>query len=230
MPPLCALQEVNRDDPRNQMPATAQQLPWPGQKALLSTERISSTIPKGGTDGTWTYPSPQMFYNALARKQKADDVEENDVDAVVQVHNAINEASWAKLLEWEMRHCQGEGSSCPSGPKLSRFYGKEDQLSPKARIMHYVFGKQLPFDRHDWIIDRCGKEVRYVIDYYHTEPKPGEDSQTTDQSSVLAQFEIDVRPALDSFEALTDRIMMSLIKLVGGAPMQQKVDIPSPKA
>jgi len=25
----------------------------------------------------------------------------------------------------------------------------------------------LPFDRHDWIVDRGGKEVRYVIDYYH---------------------------------------------------------------
>ena len=27
-------------------------------------------------------------------------------------------------------------------------------------------GYQLPFDRHDWIVDRAGKEVRYVIDYY----------------------------------------------------------------
>ena len=28
-----------------------------------------------------------------------------------------------------------------------------------------------PFDRHDWTVDRCGKEVRYIIDYYSiTEP------------------------------------------------------------
>lgn len=27
----------------------------------------------------------------------------------------------------------------------------------------------LPFDRHDWTVDRCGKEVRYCIDYYDTE-------------------------------------------------------------
>lgn len=26
----------------------------------------------------------------------------------------------------------------------------------------------LPFDRHDWYVDRCGKEVRYIIDYYAT--------------------------------------------------------------
>ncbi len=25
---------------------------------------------------------------------------------------------------------------------------------------------ELPFDRHDWIVDRCGKDVRYIIDYY----------------------------------------------------------------
>ena len=25
----------------------------------------------------------------------------------------------------------------------------------------------LPFDRHDWWVDRCGKEVRYTIDYYY---------------------------------------------------------------
>ena len=24
----------------------------------------------------------------------------------------------------------------------------------------------LPFDRHDWIVDRCGTEHRYIIDYY----------------------------------------------------------------
>jgi len=30
-----------------------------------------------------------------------------------------------------------------------------------------MFGRyQLPFDRHDWVIDRCGKQVRYIIDYY----------------------------------------------------------------
>jgi cytochrome c heme-lyase len=25
---------------------------------------------------------------------------------------------------------------------------------------------EYPFDRHDWIVDRCGKDVRYIIDYY----------------------------------------------------------------
>jgi hypothetical protein len=25
---------------------------------------------------------------------------------------------------------------------------------------------QAPFDRHDWIVDRCGTKVRYIIDFY----------------------------------------------------------------
>jgi cytochrome c heme-lyase len=34
-------------------------------------------------------------------------------------------------------------------------------------------GGAVPFDRHDWIVDRCGKEVRYVIDFYFNEDKAG---------------------------------------------------------
>ena len=35
------------------------------------------------------------------------------------------------------------------------------------------FGGGLPFDRHDWIVDRCGQEVRYVIDFYFDDDKAG---------------------------------------------------------
>lgn len=48
-------------------------------------------------------------------------------------------------------------------------------------------GYELPFDRHDWIVDRCGKEVRYVIDYY--------DGGSLDNSYKFAL--LDVRPAMD---------------------------------
>lgn len=34
-------------------------------------------------------------------------------------------------------------------------------------------GGPLPFDRHDWYVDRCGQEVRYVIDFYFDENKAG---------------------------------------------------------
>ena len=62
-------------DPRNNMPVAASQSMAPGQRRKISTERQRSTIPKSGVSSaeasTWTYPSPQMFYNSLVRKGKA---------------------------------------------------------------------------------------------------------------------------------------------------------------
>jgi cytochrome c heme-lyase len=91
-------------DPTNMMPSTAAQQPAPGQTAPLSVERVKSTITKGGTEGTWVYPSPQMFYNSLVRKGKAEGVETGDVDMVVAIHNEMNERTWGQLLQWEGRH------------------------------------------------------------------------------------------------------------------------------
>ena len=110
-------------DPTNQMPAVANQLPAPGQTENLSTERVQSTIPKGGTEGTWTYPSPQMFYNSLARKNKLGDTTEEDIAPVVALHNNMNEKTWAKVLEWEavLNPPSGEGDE---GPKLLKFLGQ----------------------------------------------------------------------------------------------------------
>jgi cytochrome c heme-lyase len=59
---------------------------------------------------------------------------------------------------------------------------------------------ELPFDRHDWVVDRCGSEVRYVIDYY--------------DASAVAQGKqgdtiLDVRPALDSLGAVWDRMRVT---------------------
>ena len=90
-------------DPKNNMPA-ANQTPAPGQVTVLPTERVKSSIPKGGTEGHWLYPSPQMFYNSLVRKNKADGVEESDVSMVVSIHNEMNERTWGAMLEWEALH------------------------------------------------------------------------------------------------------------------------------
>ena len=43
-------------------------------------------------------------------------------------------------------------------PRLKRFRGRPQDYSPKARILN-MLGYKLPFDRHDWIVDRCGREV-----------------------------------------------------------------------
>ena len=46
------------------------QRPSPGQPFPLSTNRQTSSIPKGGVEGEekWQYPSEQMFWNAMLRK------------------------------------------------------------------------------------------------------------------------------------------------------------------
>ncbi len=115
-------------DPTNNMPSVANQLPGPMQNEALSTERVQSSIPKGGSDGaTWTYPSPQMFYNSLARKNKLGDTEESDIESVVAIHNNMNEKTWAKVMEWEDVLCP-EGKK-DGGSKLLKFMGRPSDLS-----------------------------------------------------------------------------------------------------
>jgi cytochrome c heme-lyase len=192
-------------DANNQMPAVANQLPAPNQKKELPTERVKSTIPKGGADEgtTWTYPSPQMFYNALNRKQKLGSTDESDIESVVALHNNMNERTWHKVLEWEA--VAGHTSS-----KLLKFMGRPSDLSPKARFKHWILGHPLPYDRHDWTVLReDGTQVRYVIDYYHDDSRAQEEENTG--MPVMHDFDatpsllVDVRPALDGPAAMLER-------------------------
>ena len=65
--PLAVLRGTDIIDPRNNMPLEANQQPCPGQRKPLPTDRMQSNIPKGGTNSTWLYPSPQMFFNGKRR-------------------------------------------------------------------------------------------------------------------------------------------------------------------
>lgn len=72
---------------------------------------------------------------------------------------------------------------------------------------------QPPFDRHDWTIDRNGKRIRYVIDFY-----TGRGGASTGASAGLPPqlaFYLDVRPAIDSFEGVKLRVRHSLNRLFG---------------
>ena len=157
----------------------------------LSAERVSSSIPKANAASTWTYPSAQMFYAALERKgQKLPD--KQDMDAILAIHNIVNEQTWQAVLRWEKTHLN-EGEDV----KLERFLGRPDATSPRAWFRHHLMGYKRPFDRHDWYVRRAGGElVRYVIDYY-------EGKQVLE--GVPAVY-IDARPALDTFAALRDRL------------------------
>jgi cytochrome c heme-lyase len=185
-------------NPTNQMPPPITS-PWPGQKVTISVDRQTSNIPKGGTENTWVFPSPQMFYNALQRKNKSEGVTESDAETMVYVHNTMNENTWRQVLRWEKLHEQ----EC-ADPRLHWFVGKPHDLSPKARLWS-LFGGQTPFDRHDWVVDRCGTQVRYVIDFYSRDTTPSSSSGPAFPKSSLVA---DVRPALDSFGNGVDRLKM----------------------
>ena len=70
-------------------------------------------------------------------------------------------------------------------------------MSPKARF-NSILGYQAPFDRHDWVVERCGGErVEYVIDFYQ-----GRGSQV----NRGLNFYLDVRPKLSSWEGWLMRV------------------------
>ncbi|XP_028822435.1 holocytochrome c-type synthase [Denticeps clupeoides] len=196
-PMKAAAREGQSDiDPSNMMPPP-NQIPARDQPFPLNLSREESTIPRSGTDKNWVYPSEQMFWNAMLRKGwrwKEDDLNPRDMSHIIKIHNQNNEQAWHEILKWEAMHAH----ECPCGPTLKRFGGKAKEYSPRARIRHWM-GYELPFDRHDWIVDRCGKEVRYVIDYYD-----GDLDKNTYQFSIL-----DVRPAFDSLGAVWDRMKVA---------------------
>uniref|UniRef100_A0A0V0GBM4 Holocytochrome c-type synthase n=1 Tax=Triatoma dimidiata TaxID=72491 RepID=A0A0V0GBM4_TRIDM len=210
IPPECPLHIKNvrgcsaSDDvnPLNMMPPPNQQ-PSPGQPFPLPTKREMSSIPKAAPqfegDNFWVYPSQQMFWNAMLRKGwkwKDDDLSPKDMDDIIKIHNANNEQAWKEVLKWEALHAR----ECCT-PKLKSFGGKATDYSPRARIRQ-MMGYELPFDRHDWIVDRCGKDVRYIIDYY-------------DGGSVGPDHRfaiLDVRPAMDSWSNIWDRMKVAYMR------------------
>ena len=187
-------------DPSNQMPSNPNQIPNDTQRYPLETSRVPSTIPKGGVSGTWTYPSEQMFFNALTRKGKGEDVHEGDITTIVAIHNNMNEKTWKQVQEWEETLYPGSSS------RLLKFMGRPDDMTPLAMLKYAWKGK--PFDRHDWTIARDdGSEVRYVIDYYFDEGKSGEDKvPALHSASSVQSISIDARPAVDNIQSFLDRI------------------------
>ena len=80
-------------------------------------------------------------------------------------------------------------------PKVVEVPRAAEGLQPEGAIPE-LLGFKLPFDRHDWIVDRCGTDVRYVIDFYN--------AKSADPRTPVAMH-LDARPALDSIGAVWDR-------------------------
>ncbi|KXL43477.1 hypothetical protein M433DRAFT_155871 [Acidomyces richmondensis BFW] len=142
--------------------------------------------------GNWIYPSQEMFFAAMKRKGHSPD--SADMATIVPIHNAVNERAWAEIKQWEA----GRGAEKCGGPKLVSFGGNSKKLTPKALWNTWVRGYTEPFDRHDWVVDRCGKHVDYVIDFYSGK-----------NEGVMGKglnFFLDVRPKLNSWEGIKMRV------------------------
>lgn len=151
--------------------------------------------------GNWVYPSEKMFFEAMKRKGYSSDAK--DMKTIVPIHNAVNERAWKEIKEWERPYGSEQKSvffeftealliknRC-GGPRLHSFLGLSTSLSPKARINTWL-GYTAPFDRHDWVVDRCGTRIEYIIDFY-----AGKDEG---KGNGKLNFYLDVRPKLNTFE------------------------------
>jgi cytochrome c heme-lyase len=173
----------------------------PPPPSHLSTERETSTIPRSGSDGNWVYPSEAQFFTAMARKNH--DPQAADMKTIVPIHNAVNERAWAEVMKWEA----GRGGDVCGGVKLINFKGKPGELSPRAR-WKMLLGYSRPFDRHDWVVDRCGTRMRYIIDFYT--------GRNTDPTTTNLSFFLDVRPAFDNWEGVKMRAERFWGRWLGG--------------
>jgi cytochrome c heme-lyase len=195
-------------NPLNNMPTFISDKKLPDQKLDLPTNRTFSTIPRGDSEdeGVWEYPSPQQMFNAMRKKGKAEDIPEDAVESMVDVHNFLNEGAWQEILQWEKPYIE----QTKAQPRLAQFTGRPDDLSPRAalylalsKVFPGTFNTEPPFDRHDWYVLRSNgsnggwDQVRYVIDYYGG----------PDDVHGMPTFFLDVRPALDNPTNAKDRLV-----------------------
>ncbi|KAL4763253.1 cytochrome c1 heme lyase CYT2 [Aspergillus foveolatus] len=162
--------------------------------------------------GNWIYPSERQFFEALMRKGNTPNSVSSaselatTVASIIPIHNAVNERAWQQILEWEQKAPLSDpGSKKCGGPKLYSFRGlgsEPEFLSPRAR-MNSLMGYQLPFDRHDWVVERCdGQRIEYVIDFYQGKSTGGSSAGglAANAGPGKLSFYLDVRPKLNSWE------------------------------
>jgi cytochrome c heme-lyase len=173
------------------------QTPQPNQKMHLGKDRQVSGITRGdsalpqhqaggatsSSTNNWVYPSEQQLFNAMRRKGWSN-VPEESIPVVLQIHNGINERTWAQIQDWE-------GTE---DLQLAKFQGRPRDMTPKAFFLSKILRLyDPPFDRHDWYVSNQDRQQRYVIDYYYLPSK--------DPNMPPIPY-VDARPALESPRAV----------------------------
>lgn len=226
---------ISKLNPLNYMPTTISNTrDATEQTVTLPLDREASTIPRGDGSGTWEYPSPQQMYNAMLRKGYTDTPAEH-VEAMVAVHNFLNEGAWEEIKEWERRFGSGLSKGwdmCKKGeegaarqaaldalrrsredevpePKLLRFMGRPNEPTPKARMlgfMAWLYPSQFPDNPP---FDRHD----WFVQRQTAAGAPKEVRYVIDYYSGPPEptgepvFYLDVRPAVDGPTAACERMM-----------------------
>ena len=106
--PLASSIPVGESSAASAQNALAQDISVSAADARHSAAGGSSALPghQPGDAVVWQYPSEQMFYNAM--KRKGWDAKEEDMPAIVAIHNGVNERAWHQVCQYEV----GAGSHC----------------------------------------------------------------------------------------------------------------------
>ncbi|KAJ5708057.1 Cytochrome c heme lyase [Penicillium malachiteum] len=223
---------LSKLNPLNYMFASISQERAANQTVDLGVDREISSIPRGDSEGNWEYPSPQQMYNAMLRKGHTD-TPQDAVEAMVAVHNFLNEGAWNEIVGWERTFAKGlkEGwEKCRRGeenlgwqlameemhgtidqttePRLIRFQGRPKELTPKARILQalgYVYPSKFESKPP---FDRHDWFVQRHTPWGSKEVRYVIDYYSgPPEPTGEPVFYLDIRPALDSPTAAVERLM-----------------------
>ncbi len=154
-----------------------------------------SSIPS--KTGFWTYPSPSRFLSSVENKGHV--VNPKDIPSAVSVHNAVNDVTWQKIMGWEK-----SAETCNTR-FLEKFYGDSKYGSMKSKVFGYVKGWTDPFDTHVWVVNRCGKSVKYLIDFYN-----GSAANIDASSKMPVSVFVDVRPKVEDWGSFVEYCKLQL--------------------
>ncbi|KAG7103937.1 putative cytochrome c1 heme lyase like protein [Verticillium longisporum] len=168
------------------------QSPAPSTTAL-TTDRVVSTIPRTANPGHSACPAP------ADQQQQRPANNEADTGADSRTGNWVYPSE--KMFFDAMKrkgHDQVQGADMKTVVPIHNAVNERAWKEIKEWERPYTEGTS-----HDWVVDRCGVEVEYVIDFYAGRPG-GKDA------AGRPSFYLDVRPKLNSWEGVKMRAMRGL--------------------
>ena len=186
------------------------QFPAPGQRALLSTRRVVSSIPRGDD----AHDAPSSSSSSSSTTAAEDGPSSSSSSSAVPSHQPPNSGRWQYPSEQQFYNAmlrkgyRPPVESIPSvlrihnavnerswhqvrrwekelhgnaEPRLVKFVGRPKDLSPRAWFNSRVLMTGEPFDRHDWYVeDANGGEPRRYVIDFYEGEGGGAADRATD--------------------------------------------------